>query len=362
MEKNRWERCASVLICLCLGGGLLWLFLRYALPLLLPFAVAWLVSLAVRPLARRLSLRFGISQRVCAVLLLTLFLSGGVFLLSLSVGRLLGEAQRLLERLLTLWDGETSQGEGDLFGWLTSKIEFLKRMAVGERFSAFRDRFNAMTNEMLTGFLTALSSKLPDAVAALAASLPSVLLVSVVTVVAGFYFCVEEATPWEWLAAALPRSVADRLPIWRARMKQISWRYLRAYLLLLLLTFCQLFLGLSLLRVEYAFLLSLLIALVDLLPILGVGTVLVPWAMVALLRHDPYRGIGLLVLYLIMTVLRQVLEPRLLGKSLGLPPLLTLFATWVGWQLLGVFGMVIAPFAALLIKLLVGQLPRHKTG
>ena len=102
--------------------------------------------------------------------------------------------------------------------------------------------------------------------------------------------------------------------------------------------------------------LSLLIALVDLLPILGVGTVLVPWAIIALAQHDLYRGIGLLVLYLIITILRQAAEPRLLGKSLGLSPLLTLFSTWVGWRLLGVLGMLIAPFVTLVLKVVLGQL------
>ena len=116
--------------------------------------------------------------------------------------------------------------------------------------------------------------------------------------------------------------------------------------------------GFCVLRVEYAFLLAILIALVDMLPILGVGTVLVPWALIALIQRDFQRGIGLLVLYLLMLILRQVLEPKLLGKSLGLHPLLTLFSTWIGWKLLGFVGMLLAPFAALLCKMLVSQLKK----
>ena len=355
LQKLAWEKWASVLICVCLGVGLLWLCLHYALPLVLPFAVAWGVSLAVRPMAARLSERLGISKKICSAILLTLLLTGGVALLSLCVSRLLSELQRLLERLLSMGEGNSIE-EFDLFDLLTSKIEFLRRMEVGERFSAFREGFNAMTSEMLTGVLTSLSAKLPDAIAAFASSLPSLLLVSVVTIVAGFYFCSEENAFGERAIAWLPSSVRARVPVWKARMKRISWRYLRAYLLLLLLTFSQLFLGFCILRVEYAFLLSILIALVDLLPILGVGTVLVPWAIIALIQRDFYRGIGLLVLYLIITVLRQVLEPRLLGKSLGLSPLLTLFSTWVGFKILGVFGMLIAPLVTLFLKLLVGQL------
>jgi sporulation integral membrane protein YtvI len=354
LGKMAWERWASVLICLCLGVGLLWLCLRYALPLVLPFALSWGISLAVRPMARRLSARLGISSKICSVVLLKVLLSGGVALLSLCVGRLLGELQHLLEKLVALGENNTAESF-DLFELLTSKIEFLRRLEVGERFSGFRDRFNAVATEMLTGMMTSLSAKLPDAVATVAAALPSLLLTTVVTVVAGFYFCVEDPFYQNGGFAWLPASMRKRMPVWRARMKRVSWRYLRAYLLLLLLTFAQLFLGFSILRVEYAFLLSLVVSLVDLLPILGVGTVLVPWAIVALIQRDLRRGIGLLLLYLVITVLRQVLEPRLLGKSLGLSPLLTLFSTWVGWKLLGVFGMLIAPFLALIFKLVVGE-------
>jgi hypothetical protein len=100
--------------------------------------------------------------------------------------------------------------------------------------------------------------------------------------------------------------------------------------------------------VDYAFLLAALIALVDLLPILGVGTVLIPWSVVMLLQHRFFIGFGLLVLYLAVTVVRQIAEPRLLGKSLGLHPLLTVFSTYVGWELFGFFGMLLGPFFVLL--------------
>ncbi len=354
MQKLAWERWASILICLCLGGGVLWLGLRYALPLIFPFVLAWCVSLGVRPMAKRISQRFGISRKICSAVLLTFLLSGAIVILSLCVRRLLQEFQQLLERLISI--GESSEmTQIDWFGWLTSKMDFLRRLEMGDRFSIFRDRFNTAVSESLKAALTSLSANLPRAVATFAGAVPSVFLATVVTVIAGFYFCAAEKPFGAGEFNFLPASVQKQIPVWKARMKRISWRYLRAYLLLLLLTFAQLFLGFILFRVEYALLLALLVALVDLLPILGVGTVLVPWAIVALLQHDLYRGIGLLILYLLVTVLRQFLEPRLLGKSLGLSPLLTLFSTWVGWQLFGILGMLIAPFLALAIKLVVGQ-------
>jgi sporulation integral membrane protein YtvI len=141
-----------------------------------------------------------------------------------------------------------------------------------------------------------------------------------------------------------------RLSGWRASVEHFSKGYLKAYLLLFLLTFSELFLGFSILRVEYALLLALLVSLVDLLPVLGVGIVLVPWSIVMLLQRDYRLGAGLLILYGTVLLVRQIMEPRLVGKSLGLHPLITLFASYAGWRLFGVLGMLLGPVLALAIK------------
>ena len=156
------------------------------------------------------------------------------------------------------------------------------------------------------------------------------------------------------MLSVLPPALRARVPAWRQGLRRISWSYLKAYLLLLLLTFSALFLGFSILRVEYAFLLALLTALVDLLPVLGVGTVLVPWALILLLQRQFYTGFGLLILFFVLLLLRQIAEPRLIGKSLGIHPLLALFAGYAGWWLLGFWGLLLGPFVAVLGKTLLG--------
>ncbi|MBQ7346672.1 MAG: sporulation integral membrane protein YtvI [Clostridia bacterium] len=360
MERSNWERRAAILITVCLGMALLYLVLRYALPLFLPFLVAWGLALMVRPLSVRLAKRTGIPQKVLAVVLLLLLLGGVLFLAGLSVRRLVTELQNLLERLLSEGSGlsEFVQSEPDYFELLTSKISFLQRIGVGERFAAFREGFNTMAENLLNGALTSLTSGIPKFVTEVVSALPSALFVTVITVIAGFYFCMDSERIGQGLAGLLPSSIRVRLPQWKARAQTLSWRYVRAYLLLLLLTFAELFLGFCILGVDYAFLLAALIAVVDLLPVLGVGTVLVPWAAVMLLQHNYFLGFGLLILYFAMTVLRQIMEPKLVGKSLGLHPLLTVFSTYAGWQLFGFLGMLLGPFLAFLGKLVYEQYRR----
>jgi sporulation integral membrane protein YtvI len=218
-----------------------------------------------------------------------------------------------------------------------------------ERYAAFRVRFNQTVSDMIGNALAALSGELPTLAAKWISALPSALLFAAVTVIAGFYFCIDGH--WgERAIALLPCDLKDRVPRWRTAVKRLSWRYVKAYLVLLLLTFSQLFLGFTILRLEYAFLLAFVISVVDILPVLGVGTVLVPWAVVALLQKNHRLGIGLLILYFAVTVIRQVLEPRLIGKSLGLHPLCTLLAGYAGWKLFGVLGMALGPIAALFLR------------
>lgn len=357
MERSGWERRAAILVTVCLGAALLYLAVRYLLPLCLPFLLAWLISLVVRPLSERLSRRVGGSPGLWVGILLPLLIGGVMLAIGVSVRRLILELQNLLERLLSQQGGLSALvgSEIDYFDLLRERLGFLRRLENGAGGERLREGFNRMTENALNGLLTSLTAGIPRFVSAVISAFPSVLFVTVITVIAGFYFCVDGARIGNGLASLLPPTLRSRLPQWRARAQKISWRYLRAYLLLLLLTFLELFLGLSVLGVDYAFLLAALIALVDLLPILGVGTVLIPWSVVMLLRHRFFLGFGLLVLYLIVTVMRQVVEPRLVGKSLGLHPLLTVFSTYVGWELFGFFGMLLGPFLALLGKAILEQ-------
>ena len=116
------------------------------------------------------------------------------------------------------------------------------------------------------------------------------------------------------------------------------------------MTFCQLLAGLLLIRQEYALLLAALIALIDALPVFGTGTVLVPWAAAVCLLGNVPKGIALLALFAVISVVRSVLEPKLVAAQAGLPPLASLAAMYVGFCAMGVAGMVLAPVLLLLVK------------
>ena len=118
----------------------------------------------------------------------------------------------------------------------------------------------------------------------------------------------------------------------------------------MLLTFVEVFVGLLTIGTRYAFLLAAVVAIVDILPVFGAGTVLIPWAVVSLLMKDYQTGMGLLALYGVITIVRQVAEPRIVGESLGIHPLATLVAMFTGLSLFGLTGMLLGPFVVMIAK------------
>lgn len=336
-----------ILFTLVIGGAFCALLLRFALPVVLPFLFAWALSHLIRPPSRWLAKRLSISAAPISVILLLAMLSALVWLIGASMERLLLELQQLLERLLSNEAALDAMGGGyDYFELLVSRLPFFRRIGAGEHLTALREGFNQMLSRLLDGVLESLSSAIPSVAAALFSALPSILLSVVITVIAGFYFCIDGDRITHSLIAAFPVGCQRSIAHWRLRLISFAKGYLRAYLLLFLLTLSELFLGLCILRVEYAFLLAILIALIDLLPVLGVGTVLIPWSVVSLFWHDYRLAVGLLILFGIVTLVRQIMEPRLLGKSLGLHPLCTLFASYAGWRFFGIVGMLLGPIVA----------------
>lgn len=357
MGEIRWERVAAILICVLAGGALLYLIFRYALPLLLPFLLAYAVAWMIRPVANKIAKKTRLSRGLCSVLLLLLVFGFGGWGLWWGSVHLVAELGKLVERLLS--DGGIFDAMDSLMLWaekIGSRFGLVLKGETGNS-QAFYDSIMQMVGNLLSS----LASRLPDLAASLFSALPSVLFFLIVSVVACFYFCTDGVSITRSFGAFLPHRWKQKMPKIKENLRDVLKKYVKAYGVLLLLTFALLLVGFWILRVEYAFLLAFLIALADLLPVIGVGTILIPWGIVMLLQKQFYLGFGLLILYLVISLVRQVAEPKVLGKSLGLHPLLTLFATYVGFTLFGLLGMILAPVAALLAKRLLSPQIKAET-
>lgn len=338
--KKTWK----LLGCVAGGGIGIWLTAKLLLPVGLPFLLGWALACAAWPLERRLSVCLHFPQWLASLLSVTLIAAAlccGVWLLARAI---FSELERLSARLPELISSLSAP-----FSGLRAR---LLRLAAGlpEPIAAIAAQWltrlfeggNVLAGTISNGALT-LAGRLLSAV-------PDILLFLLTALLSAYFFSSER----ERLAAGVRRHVPEP---WRAKGKKMLCRlktalggYLKTQLRLSLVVLGVSAAGLLLLRQKNALLLALVIALVDALPVFGAGTVLIPWGVLSCLRGDSVLGIGLLVLYGLCAVGRAFLEPRFLGKQIGLDPLATLAALYAGYQLFGILGMLLLPVAVLLLK------------
>lgn len=355
------RRGAAGVICIAAGIFALWLVFRYALGIALPFLLAWLLSRPVKPLAGKLAGRTRLPRSVWAAGLVILTVGGFITLTFSGVRRGISELSTLARELAADTDGLVAAigGALDRARSLSSRIPLLRHFEDTPGYAEFCARLDGLVEEGAARLVSGITSRIPDAAMAVAGWLPAAFVFVTVTLLACYYFSADDGRLGEGVKRTVtrltPASLRDSLPPLGRRLRRIGRQYLRACLLLGLLTFLQTFIGLALLRIPYAFILAFLIALVDFLPLLGTGIILIPWAAVSLLLGEVRLGIGLLILYAVSSVVRQILEPKLIGEGLGLHPLLSLAAMYAGLRLFGVWGMILAPLAAAAAKGFLGE-------
>lgn len=208
--------------------------------------------------------------------------------------------------------------------------------------------------EALRGVSGALLEKLGTAVSAVAMKLPGVFIFMLVTVISAAYFAYDLEGINAAVKRILPHEAAAFLIKLRAGFNRVGVRYLRSYLIIMSITFATLLFGFVIIGVDYAVLIALFVAVLDILPVFGVGTVLLPWSILSFVMGNGARGLGLAILFIFITVLREIVEPKILGKNLGLHPLLTLVLLYIGYSFFGFFGMVILPPLGALFAALFG--------
>ena len=341
MQKQKlWQK---ILLCAaCIAGG--FLILRFLGPVLLPFAVGLAIAMGTDPLISKLQSRSTMPRWLCAGIGVTgfyLLFSVIVFILCRLVCREFSAFVRALPQLL-----------GSLAAPAASLEERLLHLA-----SRFPDGIGKALEQSITAFFrngAGLGNKiytwLFDFVTRLLRKIPDFSLFLLTAVLSGFMLAAKLPQLRDLWRQKLPQVWQTRTQTVLDRLKATLGGWARAQLKLMGLCALVLTAGFLILGVNYPLLFGLVIALVDALPALGTGLVLVPWGLVSFLQGNSFLGVGLLLLFGAATLLRTALEPRMLGRQIGLDPLLTLLSLYAGYRFLGLAGMILFPIAAIMVK------------
>lgn len=337
MKRDRLEYTLLVLLTVICAGALGIFGARYILPPLLPFIIAWSIAMLVRGVAAKLSHRLRIPERVVRVL--CALLSVSVIFSLLFVGVWQG-AHALWRLLVDMGEGGTYDA---IIAFITTPFSTL----------SIAPELIVKLEEGLAGMLSSAFTFVADAIGDLAMVLPGALFFLLVTVIALIYFALDLERINAFVKGILPHRVSSFISRLRVGLIDVCKKYVRSYFLLMIITFAFMLIGLSVLGVEHAFIISVIIALLDVLPIIGVGTVLVPWSVFQLVLGDIGLGIGLAVLFVLHTVMRELLEPKIVGQSLNMHPILTLVLLYAGYSILGFFGLLLVPLVSLALSVLL---------
>lgn len=312
------------------------------IPVFSPFLIAWAVATMVRSPAAKLSKKTRVPERILRVFLAVL-----ITLISFGMVAIL-----IWQLLSAIWRFLSDIGEGgavfDLFDKLSNPdFPFFVDKIPKELTARLSEAVDTMISEAL--------SRLASLLTSLVSTLPNALLFLVVTVISLIYFCIDLERINSFITGVLSTKVNKMLQNAREKFFKVALGYAKSYFLILLITFGEVFLGLVLIRVEHAALLALFISLLDILPIIGVGTVLLPWSIFSFIFGSHMRGIGLLILFAVVAVVRQFIEPRIVGKNLNLHPVVTIVFIYVGYAFFGILGIIILPIAALIVGALIKE-------
>lgn len=349
---TEYRRAANITIVVAGMIALAWLFFEYAIGALSPFILAAIIAALIAPISKKIAEKTKMSRKLCTAVILLAAFAGVSALLYAGVSRLVLELGKLLQGLSENPEiiGETLDGILDRLTGNGSHFSFLQKIFESDALSGLGIDIDAAVRDAIGGAVTSLTAALPGAAVSLVREIPSALLFLVVLLISAYYFASDGGSLWCRIKSVLPDKWQGKLPVIAYKLKRSLAGYVKAYLLLMLLTFCEMLIGLSVLGVEYAFIMAIVISIVDIMPILGTGTVLVPWAIFSFLTSNTPLGVGLLVLYAVTLVIRQLAEPKIVGGAIGVHPLATLASVYLGLKFLGFAGIFAGPIIALVLR------------
>lgn len=314
-----------------------WLSIRYLLPLFSPFLLGTGLALAAEPMTGFLHKRLRVPRPVSAGIGVSMAFCFLAMLLLMLCAFLIREL-RLLSGVLPDLEETARSGFSLVRSWLLNlsartpeSVQPLLRQNVDALFS---DGASVMSKGV--GYLLSLTGNLLS-------NIPDSTLTLGTAIISAFLISAKLPRIKRWLLRRIPKERLNAIGDTARRIRSVFGKWFLAQTKLMGVTFVILFLGFVLLKIPYALLWALGVCLVDAFPVLGTGTVLLPWSLVHLLQQDIPRAVGIASLYIVISTTRSILEPKLLGRHLGLDPLVTLMTMYAGYQIWGISGMFFAP-------------------
>ena len=347
MERKRpyWQVAVSLIFSILATAAFIILGVK-AIGFLMPFAVGWIISAIATPLVNWLEKRLKIVKKLGTAMIVILVIGLIVLAGYFAVSRIATEVTDLIRNFPDIYV-QLEEGLREIGATLSGAFHRLPQ--------GIQDGWTAMIANLDT-YMGELVSKIsePTVTAAgnFAKRLPSYLISFIVAILAAYFFTIQREEVIAWFKKIAPPSVEKRMTLVMDNLKYAVGGYFKAQFKIMGIVFLILFAGFLVLNIHYAVLVAFLISFLDFLPFFGTGTALIPWAIYSFFIGEYKIMAGLVIIYAVSQVVRQLLQPKLVGDSMGMNPLVTLLLLYVGYRIKGVLGMILAvPLGLVLINM-----------
>lgn len=322
---------------------LIWILFKYLIGWIMPFILGFLIAALVQPAVSLLHNRLRLSRRAAGVLAVLFFMIVLSLILSLCVTKAVSELAAVTKLLPGLFE-QLAGAVARISARISVYVDSLPVDYANKIYEALEN----ISQQLMR--LSSLSSGTVSFVFNVISKVPGLMLNIIVTIVSACFISMDYGDIRGFILRQLQPRYQEMACDIKAFLFNTIAKLIRAYLKLMAITFAELLVGLMAIGVPHAVTIAALIAIVDIMPVLGTGTVMIPWALIELVLGNIYLAVCLSVLYVIILIVRNILEPKIVGNHIGLYPLITLMAMFVGLQIFGFTGMILFPIIIIIVK------------
>lgn len=305
-----------------------------------PFLIGIIIALLLEKPVEFLMKKMKFSRKIVGTMMVILTFIMLAVIVSLVVTALVNEAISLSTKIPSIFENLKMEYNA-IFKTVT---EFLDTTSVEISDAIYK--FGLELLSKITGFAT----DMVNSVVKFIMFVPNIMIYIVITFLATLFLVTDRRTIERFMTEPLPNSLVKKVTAAVANCFKALGGYFKAVGIIITITFIELLIAFSIIGIDYPLSIALIVAVVDALPILGTGTILLPWAIYSAITGNIGMGISLLVIYLVITVVRQLIEPKIVSNNIGIHPFITLLCMYIGFKLVGLFGLVIGPVVLVIFK------------
>jgi sporulation integral membrane protein YtvI len=335
-----------------IGTVLAFILIYKSITYLLPFIIAFAIAQLMEPIIKFLVDKVKIPRKLGALLSLIFM----IVILGIIVLFIIASLIEQLKDMINIMP----QVIGDLYHNIQKLSSGELKIINIEIPTEFTSHIESMAMSLVS-YLMDIVNKIVKGAFYTAFSFPEILLFTLTTIISTYFIASGRYIIIDYFKAQVPKSWHGKIGIIKNDSITSIVKLIKAYLIILSITFSEVFLGLSILRIKYALIIAIIISIVDLLPVLGTGIVIIPWSIYYLINGNLFLAAGLFLMWLVILIVRQIVEPRIISSQIGVHPLVTLMGIYIGFKLIGAGGLILGPLTVLAVKSIFAMLLKGRT-